>query len=248
MNDDRFQELKDAYVLGALPDDERQEFEAYLAAHPEHQAEIDELGGLAGMLAFAPPEHEPSPELRHRVVGLVEAEAGVPRATRLRPSARRFASARNLVFGAAAALLIGLLGWNVLLQGEVQNLQGEVDEAQTRIEQAEGGERSTSGASTIDLRGSWAEQGTRAEVATIDDDRVILVAEDLPSVPEGRTCQVWVIRGDVPQPSGLFEPSGNMTAAAVTTPLREGDTIAVTVEPAGGSDQPTSDPVLQTQL
>ena len=54
MNYERFEDLKDAYVLDALPEEERRSFEEYLAAHPERQAEIDELGAVAGLLAFAP--------------------------------------------------------------------------------------------------------------------------------------------------------------------------------------------------
>lgn len=258
MNEERFHELKDAYVLGALPEGERADFEAYLAAHPEHQAEIDDLGGLAGMLAFAPTEHEPAPGLRSRVMEVVEAEASVPRIGRPEPSAGpgRYASLRNLAVAAAAVLLIGLVSWNVLLQDEVEDLQGEVEEtrsemqeARAEVEEAQTRQaEASSGARTIQLGGTWVEQGTQAEVAEIDEDRIVLVLEDIPSVPEDRTLQIWVIRDEVPQPSGLFEPSGEFTATAVSTPLREGDTIAVTVEPAGGSEQPTTDPVLLRQI
>ena len=42
---------------------------------------------------------------------------------------------------------------------------------------------------------------------------------------------------------------GNMTAAPVTTSIEKPDAIAVTVEPAGGSEKkPTGDPVLLTEL
>ena len=41
-NNERFEDLKDAYVLDALPVEERRSFEEYLVAHPERQAEIDE--------------------------------------------------------------------------------------------------------------------------------------------------------------------------------------------------------------
>ncbi len=85
-------------------------------------------------------------------------------------------------------------------------------------------------------------------MTSIDENRVILVAEDMPSVPENQTCQTWVIHDDVPTPSGLFDPDGNMTAAAVTTSIEKADAIAVTVEPARGSEKPTSDPVLLTEL
>lgn len=237
MAHERFEELKDAYVLGALPEEERDEFERYLAAHPERQAEVDELGAFANLLAISPQQQEPPPELRRRVMEVVEAEAA-PRHARRRTvfaGLWEYLDARTIALGAAAVLVIGLLSWNVLLQEQVQDLSGQVEEAQ-----AEG--------RTIALEGTWAQQGASAEVAAIDENRVILVAENMPSVPEDRTCQIWVIHDDVPTPSGLFDPEGNMTAAAVTTSIEKADAIAVTVEPAGGSEKPTSDPVLLTEL
>ena len=243
MDDKSFDDLKDAYALGALPDDERATVEAYLALHPERQAEIDELAGVTGLLALAPPEYEPSADLRRRVMVAVEAESARPRAARRRPASSwldRFAGLRNLALGAAAVLVVGLLSWNVLLQENVRDLRGQVEEARTADQAQETRE--------IELGGAWAEQGARAEVTALKDDRAILVVEDMPSMPEGRAGQVWVIRDDKPLPSGLLDPSGNMAATAITTPLRGGDTIAVTVEPAGGSDEPTSDPVLVQEL
>lgn len=124
MNSERFEDLKDAYVLGALPEEERLSFEDYLAAHPERQAEIDELGALAGLLAFSPQEQVPSPELRSRVMEIVEAEAE-PRRVRRRSALAKvgdYLGVRTLALGAAALLVIGLLSWNVLLQDQVQDL------------------------------------------------------------------------------------------------------------------------------
>jgi anti-sigma-K factor RskA len=100
----------------------------------------------------------------------------------------------------------------------------------------------------IPLEGAWAQQGASAEVTYIGENRVILVAENMPSMPENRTCQIWVIHDDVPTPAGLFDPDGNVTATAVNAPIEKADAIAVTVEPAGGSEKPTGDPVLLTEL
>jgi anti-sigma-K factor RskA len=256
MNHERFEDLKDAYVLGALPEEERLSFEDYLAAHPERQAEIDELGAVAGLLAFSPQEQEPSPELRRRVMEVVEAEAE-PRRVRGRSTFARigdYLSVRSLALGAAALLVIGLLSWNVLLQGQVEDLQGRVQDAQDQVQDLQGqvedarDQRQLQQTPTIKLEGSWADQGANAEVASIHENQVILVAKDMPSVPEGQTCQIWVISNDVPKPSGLFRPEGNMTAAPITNTLKNADVIAVTVEPAGGSKKPTSDPVLLAKL
>jgi anti-sigma-K factor RskA len=242
MNHERFEDLKDAYVLGALPEEERLSFEEYLAAHPERQAQLDELGAVAGLLAFSPREQEPSPELRSRIMEIVEAEAE-PRRVRGRSTLARvgdFLSVRSLALGAAALLVIGLLSWNVLLQGQVEDLQGQVQDAQDQQQLQQN--------RTIALEGSWADQGANAEVVSIHRNKVILVARDMPSVPEDRTCQIWVISDDVPKPSGLFRPDGNITAAPVTNSITKADVIAVTVEPAGGSKKPTSDPVLLAEL
>ncbi len=256
MNQERFEDLKDAYVLDALPEEERRSVEAYLAAHPERQAEIDELGTIAGLLAFAPQEQEPPPELRRRLMEVVEAEADPRRVMQPSVFARftQYVGARGLALGAAALLVIGLLSWNVLLQGQVEDLQGQVQEARGEAENLQGqvrdarNQRQVQQSRTIKLGGSWAQQGANAEVAAIDKNRVILVAKNMPSVPEDRTCQIWVIKGDVPKPSGLFQPDGNMTATPITTPIKKADTIAVTVEPTGGSERPTSDPVLVAEL
>jgi anti-sigma-K factor RskA len=240
MNHERFEDLKDAYVLGALPEEEKLSFEEYLASHPERQAEIDELGAVAGLLAFSPQEQEPSPELRSRVMEVIEAEAE-PRRVRSRSTFARlgdYLGVRSLALGAAALLVVGLLSWNVLLQGQVQELQGQVEDARDQLQQSP----------TIELEGSWVDQGADAELASIHKNQIILVARDMPSVPEDRTCQIWVISDDVPKPSGLFQPDGNMTATLITRSITKADVIAVTVEPAGGSKKPTSDPVLLAKL
>jgi anti-sigma-K factor RskA len=252
MNNERFEDLKDAYVLGALPEEERLSFEDYLAAHPERQAEIEELGAVAGLLALSPQEQEPSPELRSRVMEVVEAEAE-PRNVRERSVSARigdYLSFRSLALGAAALLVVGLLAWNVLLQGQVQDLQGQVEDAQGQVQdlQRQVEVAKSQQSQTIKLEGTWAEQGADAEVASIDKNQIILVAENMPSVPEDKTCQIWVIKGDVPKPSGLFRPDGNMTATPITNSITKGDVIAVTVERAGGSKKPTSAPVLSAKL
>ena len=252
MNNERFEDLKDAYVLGALPEEERLSFEDYLATHPERQAEIDELGAVAGLLAFSPQEQEPSPQLRSRVMEVVEAEAGSGRVRDRSTFARigDYLSVRSVALGAAALLVIGLLSWNVMLQGQVEDLQGRVQDAQGQIQDLQG-ELEVAQAQqsqTIKLKGSWAEQGAIAEVASMQKHQIILVARNMPSVPEDKTCQIWVIKGDVPKSSGLFQPDGNGTATPITNSITKADVIAVTVEPAGGSKKPTSDPVLLADL
>ncbi len=241
MNHVRFEELKDAFVLGALPEEERREFEEYLASHPERQAEIGELGAVASMLALSPQQQEPPPELRRRIMDTVEAEAARPLPSRRRSwlaGIGEFLSLRNLALGAATLLVIGLFSWNMVLQGETQDLQGRIQSLQDQPQEPQ----------MVELGGAGTEQGARAELVTLEGDRAVLVVENMPPVPEGKTYQIWVIEDDVPKPSGLFEPKQDSVAAVVEHPLGGGDVIAVTVEPEGGSPKPTSDPMLAAEV
>jgi anti-sigma-K factor RskA len=242
MDQERFEDLKDAYVLGALPEEERLEFEQYLTAHPDLQVEIEELSTIAGLLAFSVREQEPPPELRRRIMDTVEAEA-VHTAEVVDPRASRRSwlaglweavGPSDLALAAAAMLVIGLFSWSMLLQGEVRDLQGRVQSLQSQPQ----------GPQMIALGSVGTKQGARAELVTLEGDRAVLVAENMPPVPEGKTYQIWVIKGDTPQPSGLFEPKGDSIAAVVENPVEGADAVAVTVEPKGGSKKPTTDPML----
>jgi anti-sigma-K factor RskA len=241
MDQERFEDLKDAYVLGALPEEERLEFEQYLAAHPELQAEMEELSTVAGLLAFSVREQEPSPDLRRRIMDTVEAEAVQPRTSQRRSWLARLWEAvgpRDLALAAAAVLAIGLFSWSMLLQGEVRDLQGRVQSLQSQPQDQ------SQGPQMIALGGAGTEQGVRAELVTLEGDRAVLVAENMPPAPEGKTYQIWVIKGDTPKPSGLFEPKGDSIAVVVENPVEGADAVAVTVEPEGGSKKPTTDPML----
>jgi anti-sigma-K factor RskA len=237
MDRDRFDDLKDAYVLGALPEEERREFEEYLAAHPERQAEIDELGAVAGLLALSPQEQEPRPELRRSIMGVVEAERPRVESRSGLARMREFLNVRNLALGAAALLVIGLFTWNMLLQTQIQDLQ----------EQARGPQPAQD-SRLVALRGSGEAEQAEVQVIILDNDRAVLMAEEMPRIPEERTFQVWVIEDEIPKHGGLFEPKEGTVAIVVQTPVGGADAIAVSVEPDGGSPQPTTDPMLTAKL
>jgi anti-sigma-K factor RskA len=239
MDHERFDELKGVFVLGALPEQERRQLEEYLAAHPERQAEIDELSTMAGLLALSPQYQEPSPELRRSIMSVVEAEAESPRAESRSGLARirEFLGVRTLALGAAAVLVIGLLSWNMLLQGEVQELQSQAGSSQAPQD-----------GRLVVLQGSGAAQQARVGVMILKNNRAVLMAEDMPPVPEDKTFEVWVIENDVPKPSGLFKPKEGPVAVALANPVNGADAIAVSVEPEGGSAHPTTDPMLTAKL
>ncbi|MBC7443034.1 MAG: anti-sigma factor [Ramlibacter sp.] len=75
-----------------------------------------------------------------------------------------------------------------------------------------------------------------------------LLVDDLPSLPSDKDYQLWYIGGDGAVSAGTFDSSGTGTVWRVLDgTLTAGDTIGVTVEPRGGSRQPTTDPIVAIQ-
>ncbi len=233
---ERFDDLKEAYALGALSEEERREIEDYLGTHPELRAEVDDLKSVANLLALTPQEHEPSPELRRDLLDRISSSPGSTPAAD--PSPRQAGFWR--LFGpgglAAAAVLalfsIGMFAWNASLQEENQTLRGELQ-----------------GQRTYAMQGTGTAQEVRGEVVRLGDERAVLVAEDLPRPPESETYQTWIMRDEVPEPAGLFEPNdAGVAAAPIEGSIEGADAVAVTVEPSGGSSSPTSDPLITANM
>ena len=75
MMTDQQQEQASLYVLGALPNDERQIFEAELRSNPELRELTRTLQHTAGLFALSSPPARPSPALRAKVLGAIEVHA-----------------------------------------------------------------------------------------------------------------------------------------------------------------------------
>ena len=247
MNRERFEDLREPHALNALPENERREMEEYLVSHPELQSEIDELGTIAGLLAFSPPDQEPSPRLREDLMNTVRVEsvrsgdAHAPERDPFSTRVREFFGFGRLALGAAAlVVLVGLISWNVSLQSQNNDLQGKVQSVQKQAQQKQ--------TQTYALKGSGTAQNVSGEVVKVNSKHTVLTADDLPSIPKDKTYQIWVIKNGVPKPAGVFNPNHGKAAAMVTISLKDGDTIAITVEPAGGSSKPTTDPIISTKV
>src|SRR5215210_8359204 len=132
---ERFDDLKEAYALGALSEEERREVEDYLMTHPELRAEVDDLRSVANLIALSPQEYELSPMLRRDLLNRISSSPHAAPAAD--PSPRQSGLWR--LFGpgglAAAAILtivtVGMFAWNASLQEENQALQGELQGQQT---------------------------------------------------------------------------------------------------------------------
>ena len=68
---------------------------------------------------------------------------------------------------------------------------------------------------------------------------------DLPKLDDGRVYQLWRIdSGEVITSVEVFDEPGDTAAMALPD---EGVTVAVTIEPAGGSELPTDAPIVAVE-
>ncbi len=79
----------------------------------------------------------------------------------------------------------------------------------------------------------------------------ILLALNLPPLPGDQAYQVWLIRGDKMNSAGLFTVDSTGYGQAViipVAPFAEFDAVGITIEPAGGSSDPTGENILEGDL
>ena len=79
-----------------------------------------------------------------------------------------------------------------------------------------------------------------ANLVVTPTGRAALVVRRLAPAPRGKDYEIWVIEDGVPRSAGLFERPG---VAMLSRRVARGQTVAVTLEPDGGVEAPTSDPV-----
>jgi hypothetical protein len=91
----------------------------------------------------------------------------------------------------------------------------------------------------------------RATISVVSSARArtsIAVVSGLPPAPSGKTYQLWTIRKGKPRGAGTFDPDFRTTAEIrLDGRYRAADVVAITLEPIGGSKQPTTEPMFALQ-
>ena len=214
MEDDLIHDLAAAYAVDALEPEEQRAYESHLARCPRCQEEVAGFSKAVSALAFAAPPAEPPPALRGRI--LAAAGADQSNVVQLRP---RWAVPALAAAAVAACTAIGLGVW-------AQNLHSRLGSA-------------TSALQSLPLSGAATGAVVLGRGGEAD-----LVISGLPRAPSGKTYEVWVIHGAVAQPAGLFVPKTATAVVRLTRHVPAGAHVGVTLEPAGGSPQPTSEPIV----
>ncbi len=222
-----------SYVLGALPEDEHEHFEAHLETCEECRREVADLQVAADALPLAAVQVAPPPELKDRLMTVVRSEAELLQAAEAparaaaprREKRRRWWGLRPLpAIGLATAVLALAVVAGVLITGgnDTHTVQAKVTLA--------------------------AAPNARASLEVNGDEGTLKVS-DFPPAGNDRVYQAWRMRGGKPVPAGLFRVGSDGKATlAIEEPLKTGDQVLVTVEPGGGSAQPTSNPIAAASL
>lgn len=240
--------LSGAYVLNALNDDETKAFEAHLAESEETRNETTELADTAVLLGLAvQPETPPAslkasimaqlattPQLEREVVIVPDARFSSP--AQAKAQARWFQRPLNAIVGVAAAVAL-IIGGGVAVNAISTNVTQQA--AANQLAAIYAADDSQSAKATVAGGGDatlvWAASlGTSA-----------LIVEGMNSLPSDKVYELWYISGGEARPAGTFTVSGDGKLWQILDgTMKSGDTVGVTVEPTGGSQKPSTDPVL----
>ena len=251
-----------SYVADSLSDDDRAAFEEHLAVCETCAREVREFSETAaelGVLTQSPPP----PELRSSVLEAIGSVRPLPpeeeptprRAAPEEPVeveqpgnevavARQRRVQRVLTFAVAAAVVVALaLGgavYNLRQQVQSQVAQQEAQEKQRRAE------TELMAAPDAVVRPATIDGRPGTYVMSAELDRGLFIASDLPYAGAGRTSQLWTQHDGEMVGSGLFD--GGESVRAWIDNVDGAQAVAITNEPAGGSDAPTTDPKGLTQI
>jgi anti-sigma-K factor RskA len=217
VDDDALHELTAGYALDALEAAAARAYEQHLAHCSRCQAELAELAAAAGALAFGAPLADPPAALRERI--LVAARAERSNVVPLRRANGFYGrdTARVIALAASAAA-VGLGLWNLALHQQL--------------------DRSHQTLRSVLLHGA------AGSVVLGAGGQGTMVVADLVAAPAGKTYEAWVIVDGKAQPAGTFAAGGKTIAFHLRRPVPSGAIVAVTIERAGGSQQPTAHPVI----
>ncbi|RKT54613.1 anti-sigma factor [Saccharothrix australiensis] len=239
-----------AYVLDAVTDAERLVFEEHLAACSGCARETAELRETTALLAD-PTAAEPPAGLRDRVLAEAARTPQPPPIARTpqpppiagAPPRRRAWSRRAGSLAAAAAVAVAVtLG----VQGVVGDRQFERELQALRQVEADRGRlvELLAAPDAALARGEVAGGGTGTAVASAAKGQVLFLAHGLARLPEDRAYQLWLIDDAGPRSAGLLPPSGGQPGPLLAGGFTGGEAVGLTVEPRGGSDRPTTPPVV----
>lgn len=218
--------LSGAYALDAVDDLERAAFERHLAECADCRTEVASLRETAALLAESTAV-TPPPSLRDAVL------SGISQVRPLPPvvAPHRRAAWFPLLVAASIVAILGIAAavWQPWTPSDVGSLTAAEQVLQAPDAQSV----------FLDL----GEAGRATVTRSPSIGKAVITTEDMISAPSGKVFELWLQSED-----GVMLPAGLMPDKADQTVLLEGDAASataagITIEPAGGSDEPTTEPI-----
>lgn len=237
--------LTGAYAIDALTGDELAEFEKHLQGCASCAEEVRGLQETAARLALTT-AIEPPPWMRRQVLAAASRTRQLPpipstggrllardaprRVTRLRRWLPRSVAA---VAMAAAIVVLAVLQVNT--RDQLQQTQ-----------QANRNVAAVLAAPDAQIqRSSTTVGGTVTAVISPRDREAVVTTADMPAQADAKVYQLWVISASGARSVGLLPGNGaGVTAPVLAADVQPGDRLGITVEPAGGTSQPTTTPIV----
>jgi hypothetical protein len=247
--------LVGAYVMDAAPEADRIAFERHLTGCEPCREEVRGLreatARLAGAVAI-----EPRPELRDQTLRSAIRLRQLPplvaeqRGERLAGLARRLAGRTRLTGAVARSWLArAAVSAAVVLAAVVVALSLHLTSMQHRLSADQQGSRAIAAIiGAPDAKTMTAKVRTGGTATVVMSHRIrelVFTASKLTVLPPSRAYELWLMGPSGDKPAGMLPPPrGGMTGPMVVEGLVHGDRLALTVEPAAGSRQPTSRPIV----
>jgi anti-sigma factor RsiW len=259
--------LTGAYALDALDGSELTRFSRHLNGCQSCASEVRGFREVATAMAFASTTEAPA-EMRDRVLSAVARTRQVP--PEIRTHAARQRRARGAMpwlpwlSGAVATAAIAVAVFFGLAQAHTQNelnaaqaSNRALTQAQTRVE-AELNQAKQHDQALAEILGAphvtlLSQRTTKGGVAVVVLDaakrQLVVSTSGLPALPAGQVYQLWLI-GKVRIVSAGLLPTARagVTTPIVATGIVKGDKLGLTEEPAPGTKQPTTTPIIALPL
>ncbi|WAX79000.1 anti-sigma factor [Streptomyces sp. KMM 9044] len=240
--------LTGAYALHALSDEENTAFERHLTDCEPCAQETEELGSTAARLGLAVATTSPR-ALREQVLRRISTVRQQAPGTCTRPlPVRAGLRARTLSRWAFAACLAAAATLGGTAVWQHQRAEDARDRARRAVQAADGIAAVLAAPDAKTLAAGLGDGATGTVVVSRGQDRAVFVASGTARPPDGKVYPLWFDDGGTMRSAGLLDPGRSDQAVLMRGAVDGASGMGITVEPGGGSEQPTSDPVALMSL